>query len=127
MKNRSAENHRRKTHDAGLRAEHVAALWLRLKLYRILARRYRVNGGEVDIVAQRGDAIAFVEVKARQSMDEALTAITPQKRRRLSIAAARWLSANPWAANYTLRGDAVFIAPGRLPRHVICAYEMRLG
>jgi len=44
---------RRLTHDAGLRAEQIAELWLRMKLYRILARRYRVDGGEIDIIAQR--------------------------------------------------------------------------
>jgi putative endonuclease len=126
MKSAPAER-RRTTHDAGLRAERLATLWLRLKLYKILARRYRVDGGEVDIIAQRGETIAFVEVKARPHMDEALTAITPQKRRRLSIAAARWLAVNPWAANYILRGDAVFIAPNRPPLHMICAFELRLG
>jgi putative endonuclease len=118
---------RRLTHDAGLRAEQIAELWLRMKLYRILARRYRVDGGEIDIIAQRGDAIVFVEVKARATMDDARTAITPQKLRRFSLAAARWLAANPWAARYTLRGDAVFIAPRRLPHHAVCAFELRLG
>jgi putative endonuclease len=127
MRKDSAAGRRRATHDAGLRAERVAELWLRLKLYKILAVRYRVDGGEVDIIAKRGETIAFVEVKARPTMEEALTAITFQKQRRLSVAAARWLGANPWAANYVLRGDAVFIAPGRLPLHMICAFELRLG
>ncbi len=104
--------------DFGAHAETIAELWLRLKLYKILARRYRVKGGEIDIVAKRRDVVAFVEVKARAEMDAALIAITPQKERRLRIAAARWLSVNPWAVNYTLRADAVFVAPGRLPQHV---------
>ncbi len=118
---------RRLSHDFGLRAESIAVLWLRLKLYRVLARRYRVDGGEVDIIAQRGDTIAFVEVKARSVLDDAMIAITPQKQRRFCIAAVRWLAANPWAARCTLRADAVFIAPRRLPHHAICAFEMRLG
>ena len=104
--------------DFGARAETIAELWLRLKLYKILARRYRVKGGEIDIVARRGDVVAFVEVKARAEMDAALIAITPQKQRRLRIAAARWLVMNPWAANCTLRADAVFVSPRRLPQHV---------
>jgi len=102
----------------GWRAETAAELWLRLKLYKILARRYRVKGGEIDIVARRGDVVAFVEVKARAEMEAALIAITPQKQRRLRIAAARWLVQNPWAVNCTLRADAVFVAPRRLPQHV---------
>ncbi len=125
--NPPASQKRRAGHDFGLRAESVAALWLQLKLYKILARRYRVNGGEIDIIARRGDAIVFVEVKARGAMDDAVIAITPQKQRRLAIAAARWLAANPWAAQYTLRADAVFVAPRRLPRHVIDVMELRIG
>ncbi|MFY9657462.1 MAG: YraN family protein [Methylocystis sp.] len=102
----------------GAHAETVAEVLLRLKFYKILARRYRVKGGEIDIVARRGDVVAFVEVKARAEMDAALIAITPQKERRLRIAAERWLVQNPWAVNCTLRADAVFVAPRRLPQHV---------
>jgi putative endonuclease len=113
-------------HRGGLRAETIAALWLRCKLYRILARRYRLRGGEIDIIARRGRTIAFVEVKARASLEEAMTAITEEKRRRISRAAARWLAANPWAADHVLRADAVFVAPRRLPLHVERAMELDL-
>lgn len=124
---RELDQAKRASHLAGLRAETIAALWLTLKFYRILARRYRAQGGEVDIVAQRGNTIAFVEVKARGEMDDALISITPEKQRRFSRAAARWLATHPWAANYTLRADAVFIAPRRLPRHIVAAMELRFG
>ncbi len=73
---------KRAAHLYGLRAETLAALFLRAKLYRILAQRYRVQGGEIDIIAQRGDTIAFVEVKARADLDAAMISITPQTRRR---------------------------------------------
>ena len=122
-----SEEKRRAAHVYGLRAETVAALWLRLKLYRILARRYRTQDGEVDIIAQRGDVVAFVEVKARGDLDAAQIAITPQKRRRFSRAAGRWMATHPWAASHTLRADAVFVAPRRLPLHVEAAFEMELG
>ncbi len=105
-------------------AERVAIILLRLKFYSILARRYRIRGGEIDIIARRGDTIAFVEVKARSSLEEARSAITPAKRRRLSRAARVWLAANPYAAGFTLRGDAVFVAPWRLPRHLPAAIEL---
>jgi putative endonuclease len=119
---------RRRAHlDFGLRAEAVATLWLQLHGYRILARRYRVKGGEIDIVARRGDTIAFVEVKAREDMDAALVAITPQKQRRIRVAAARWLVLNPWAIRLTLRADAVFVAPWRPPRHVIDVMTLGVG
>ena len=113
--------------DFGTHAETVAEVWLRLKLYKILARRYRVKGGEIDIIARRGDVVAFVEVKARAEMEAALIAITPQKQRRLRIAAARWLVQNPWAVSCTLRADAVFVAPRRLPQHVEDVMVLDLG
>ena len=47
-----------------------------LKGYRPLARRYAAAGGEIDLIVMRGDTIAFVEVKARGLMDDALIAIT---------------------------------------------------
>ena len=113
-------------HRLGLRAETLAAVLLVLKGYRILARRYKAAGGEIDLVASRGDTVAFVEVKARPSMDEALGAIEHRQRRRVSQAARAWLSRNPWAATRVLRGDAVFIAPWRWPRHVIAAMELEV-
>ena len=110
----------------GVNAETLAALWLRAKFYRILARGYRIREGEIDIVAQRGATIAFVEVKARPTLDEAALAITPQKRRRISRAARHWLMTHPWAMGRTLRGDAIFVAPGKAPRHVEGAVELEM-
>ena len=113
---------KRRSQRFGRRAEWIAAAWLTLKGYRILARRYSVSGGEIDIVARRGDVVAFVEVKARPGLDEAASAIGEAKRRRLSSAARVWLTRNPWAMGATLRGDAVWVAPGRFPRHLPAAY-----
>lgn len=110
----------------GAQAEWIAALWLQLKFYRILARRFRIREGEIDIIAQRGQTIIFVEVKARGALDDALIAITPEKGRRFSRAVAAWLAVNPWAVTHTLRGDAVFVAPRRLPRHFVDAIKMRI-
>jgi len=123
----SPPSQRRARNAFGLRAEWAAALWLLAKGYKILARRYRVRGGEIDVIARRGATIAFVEVKARGDMDAALIAITAQKQRRFRIAAARWLAANPWATQCTLRADAVFLAPWRAPRHVEDVMELRIG
>lgn len=100
---------------------------LRLKGYRIVERRYRVQGGEIDIVARRGDTIAFVEVKVRASLAEAAMAIDFVKRRRISQAARVWLGANPWAAPLTWRGDAIYVVPWRWPHHEIAAIELDLG
>lgn len=110
----------------GLRAEGFAALWLRLKFFRILARNYAASGGEIDIVARRGRLVVFVEVKARPNFAEAQIAIDSRKAKRITRAARVWLAANPEASACSLRGDALLVAPGRLPRHVPGAYELEL-
>ncbi|MGH6835793.1 MAG: YraN family protein [Methylocella sp.] len=118
---------RAEAHRQGIFAERFATVLLRLKGYRILACRYHVHGGEIDIVAQRGDTVAFVEVKVRPTLDEARTAIDFIKRRRVSRAAKTWLASNPWAAPLTWRGDAFYFAPWGWPRHEIAAFELELG
>jgi putative endonuclease len=115
-----------RAHRLGLRAEWIAAALLTVKGYRILARKFFVAGGEVDLIAQRRDTIAFVEVKARRDFDEALLAIDSIKRRRIAHAARVWIARHPAAMQATLRGDAVLIAPRRLPRHIVDAYEIAL-
>jgi putative endonuclease len=105
----------------------VAVILLRLKGYRILAFRYRVRGGEIDIIARRGDTVAFVELKVRPTLGEARTAIGETKRRRISRAARVWLAANPWAAPLAWRGDAIFAALGCWPRHEMAAIELDIG
>ncbi len=118
---------RRATLRAGRWAEWLAAASLMLKGYRILAQRYIVRGGEIDIVARRGAVIAFVEVKARATAEGALLAVTAQKRRRIERAAGVWLARHPWATACVLRGDAVLVAPRRWPVHVPDAYTLRIG
>lgn len=123
----SGEKRRRDANRRGSRAEWIAVAVLVLRGYRILERHYLVKGGEIDIVARRGADVAFVEVKARPSLEEALVAVTPAKRRRVERAAGVWLARNPWAMACTLRGDLVAVAPGRWPRLVTNAFELRIG
>jgi putative endonuclease len=115
-----------RAHRLGLRAEWLAAAFLIAKGYRILARKFVVAGGEIDLIARRGDTIAFIEVKARRGFDEALIAIDQIKRRRIARAARIWVTRNPAAMQATLRGDAVLIAPLSLPRHIVGAFELEL-
>jgi putative endonuclease len=123
---RTALERRRATYLRGRWAEHVALAVLLLKGYRVLARRYAASGGEIDLIVKRGETIAFVEVKARGVLDDALTSIGTQKRRRFSRAARAWLARNRWAAGRVYRADAVFVAPGRWPRHLPAAFEMEM-
>jgi putative endonuclease len=117
---------RKKARAFGLRAELMASFWLRLKFYRIIARNFIAPGGEIDLIARRGALIVFVEVKARPTLDQAYFAIGATKAARISRAARFWLAANDWACGAAFRGDAVFIAPGRRPRHVEAAYQLDL-
>ncbi|MGX5735373.1 YraN family protein [Bosea thiooxidans] len=110
----------------GRRAEWLAILWLTAKGYRLLERRFGGKGGEIDLVMKRGRTVAFVEVKARGSLDEALLAITPEKQRLVERRIRQWLARNPWAGNHDLRADAVFLAPWRRPRHVPAAFALVL-
>ena len=101
----------------GRRAETIAAWWLRLKGWAILARRVRTPVGEVDLIARRGRTLAFVEVKARSSADQAALALDDYRLRRVA-AAAEALSPRYARAGDDLRIDAIFIVPRRLPRHL---------
>ncbi len=107
----------------GRRGERLAALWLMLKGYRILARRVRTPVGEIDLVARKGRLIAFVEVKARRTPGGAALAVTPAAQMRIAKAAEAWLSRNEWASGSDLRFDLVAIMPGRWPRHVRDAWR----
>ena len=107
----------------GISAESRAAAFLMAKGYRILAKRYRTPHGEIDLVARRRNLIAFVEVKARASLDEAAYAVTPRQQQRIIEAAQAWLMAHPEHAEFELRFDAMLIAPRRLPRHLLAAFD----
>ena len=101
----------------GRGAETIAAWWLRLHGWRILARRARVRGGEVDIVARRGRTLAFVEVKARATADAAAFSLDAYRLRRVAVAAER-LAQRFMRDGDELRIDAIFIVPRQLPRHL---------
>ena len=101
----------------GRGAETLAVWWLRLHGWRILARRARVPGGEVDIVARRGRTLAFIEVKARATDAAAAFALDAYRLRRVVVAAER-LAPRFQRDGDELRIDAIFIVPRRRPRHL---------
>ena len=108
---------RQRAERGGRRAERLAALWLQLKGWKILGRRVRTPVGEVDLVARRGRTVAFVEVKARATAEEAGLSLDEYRLRR--VAAAAEVLAHRYAREGDdIRLDAVFIVPRRLPRHM---------
>jgi putative endonuclease len=107
----------------GISAESKASVYLIAKGYRILARRFRTPYGEIDIVARRRGLLAFVEVKARATLDDAAYSVTPQQQQRIIAAAQAWLMAHPEHADFDMRFDAILIAPKHLPRHLMAAFD----
>ena len=109
--------------NTGLSAESKAAALLVAKGYRILAKRFRTPQGEIDIVARKRELLAFVEVKARASLDDAAYAVTPRQQQRIINAAQGWLVAHPEHAEFEMRFDVVLVAPRSLPRHLMAAFD----
>jgi len=107
----------------GLSAESRAAALLLAKGYRIAARRFRSPVGEIDIVARRRNVLVFVEVKARDRLDDAAEAVTPRQRQRIIAAAEAWLATHPDDTACDIRFDVVLVAPRSVPRHLPAAFD----
>jgi putative endonuclease len=108
---------RREAEATGRRGERLAAWWLRLKGWRILDRRVRTPAGEVDLVARRGNLIAFVEVKTRATAAELDYAIDERRLARVA-AAAEVLMPRYAGPGDDIRVDVILLAPGTRPRHI---------
>ncbi|MEE8171337.1 MAG: YraN family protein [Alphaproteobacteria bacterium] len=114
---------RRRAYLRGRAAERRCSLLLRLKGWRILARRYRTPVGEIDLIAKRGNIVAAIEIKARRTLAEALEAVTPRQQRRIERAAAAFLSQHPKWSNLGFRFDVMVVTPWRPPKHVTDAWR----
>jgi len=121
---------KRKAYLWGQRAEWLAILLLMCKGYRILARRFKCKSGEIDLIAQKRNLICFIEVKARATTYDALYALSPQQRQRITRAAEWYLSKNRHngqggANDVICRFDVMAAEPWRLPIHVKDAWQMK--
>lgn len=105
---------RKQAENRGRRAETIAAIWLALKRYKIVARRYKTKSGEIDLIARKGQMVIFIEVKARRDADSAEKSLFPQMQNRIENASEIYLSRTPFAQNLTVRYDAIFVVPGFL-------------
>jgi putative endonuclease len=102
----------------GHNSESLAALWLRLKGYRILARRLKTRAGEIDLVAAAPfGPVCFIEVKARQTARTAAESVAPAQQTRIARAACLYLAGRPGLARRGARFDIVAIGSGCLPVH----------
>jgi putative endonuclease len=115
-------NRRQEAERRGHVAEFLALWFLRFKGYRLLAQRFKSSSGEIDLVMRKGETTVFVEVKARQSLDEAVIAVTPLQAKRISSAAAQWMSRDRKAASGFCRFDIVAVSSNFWPTHIENAF-----
>ena len=99
-------------------AELIAAAALMAKGYRILGRNVKTRAGEIDIIAVRGQRLAFVEVKRRLTSADAEAAVSGQQAARIRNAADYWLAYRPRYHGHEHGYDLVLLIPRRWPRHI---------
>lgn len=102
-------NRRQKAHLRGHLAEYYCILFLLLKGYSILALRYKHPRGEIDIIARKGNALIFIEVKARATKEAALESITQQKKQRTMQAALGYIANQSQFQHHDLRFDVMVV------------------
>ncbi|MCT4574795.1 MAG: YraN family protein [Alphaproteobacteria bacterium] len=97
------------SYNKGLLAEFLASIFLVLRGYKILNKRYKTKVGEIDIVARKGNYIHFVEVKLRKNQALAKEAISYKNQVRVTNAAKIYLQKNQKYLNYNLSFDAISV------------------
>jgi putative endonuclease len=113
----------------GVRGESVAARHLEREGWSILHRNFRMGRKEIDLVARRGEVVAFVEVKSRagSGYGHPLEAITWRKRREIQQVASSWVHRFGREGDvYRFDAVAVMWLPGRDPEveHVEDAWRL---
>lgn len=116
-----SKKHRQNYHK-GLWAEGLASLWLRLKGYRILARRFKTPVGEIDIVAYSRTTLIAIEVKAHKTFDQGLLAVDRFQRVRISRALLYFMTKSSKWAGVNIRFDIILCEFPRL-KHIQNAWS----
>jgi putative endonuclease len=113
-------------HAHGHRAESIAVWYLRLKGYRLLARRFKSTLGEIDLILRKRKTLIFVEVKARRTIDDSLAAVTPQQSRRISQAASLFTARYDMSGIDEQRFDIVAVPSYLWPTHIQNAFDGKI-
>ena len=97
----------------GAYGERCAVRHLTATGLRVLARNWRTEQGEIDIIARDGEVLAFCEVKTRRgnAFGTPAEAVVPTKARRLRRLAAQWLTDHPEAGTREVRFDVIAVYP----------------
>lgn len=102
----------------GRSAEWLAALFLMAKGYQILGFRLKTPQAEIDLLARKGNILAVIEVKRRQSPELALMALGPDQQQRLLSAGYSLSRSRPALSRLQPRLDLIALSPRRFPRHL---------
>lgn len=116
---------KKQTYQKGMWAENLAELFLKIKGYRIIERRYKTPVGEIDILAMKHAALIAVEVKARDSHDDAAYAVTPKTQNRIARAMDFYLSQHSYHVGRDIRFDVITIKSPFFIRHIDNAWRPR--
>jgi putative endonuclease len=104
----------------GIWAEGIASLYLQLKGYKILAKRYKTPVGEIDLIAFKKQILVFVEVKKRGSFDDAISSLQAKQRRRIEKTARFYMAKHP--CDGECRFDMIAFGRSLKPKHLINAW-----
>lgn len=107
----------------GLWGELLARLFLALKGYSFLEKRFKTSLGEIDLIMRDGTCLVVVEVKVRGTLAQGLEAMTRRNQKRVQNAFLSFLTRHPQYVLNDVRFDLVVIRPWRFPVHmknVIC-------
>jgi len=111
----------------GRSAERLARWSLWLSGWRVLAHQARGRRGsgvgEIDIIASQGRALAFIEVKARETSEAGLEAISADQRARIVRGAEAFVAAHPQYADFDMRFDVITVQPWRWPKRFADAWR----
>jgi putative endonuclease len=112
-----------KRHQRGLAGEREAQRYLETRGFTVVAHRFRAGRIEIDLVARRGNLVAFIEVKARRgdAFGSPLEAVTGAKRRELVRAARVWMDRYGRPSD-VYRFDCIGLTGGKL-EHVEDAFR----
>jgi len=113
---------RQSSYAIGVAAERCAMQLLESKSYHILAQRYKTKAGEIDLIAKRGNHLAFVEVKQRKTQDEAAWSIAPRQQARIAMAAEVFLGEHAALGQCSASFDVVLVSPSQGCAHIEQAF-----
>jgi putative endonuclease len=98
----------------GRRGEELAAARLEERGYVVRERNWRCSVGEIDIVAEHGDCLAFVEVRTRRGRKYGTPeeSVTPAKQAKLVELAQTYLQEHRWDGDWRIDVVAVEMTSG---------------